>query len=121
MVLLGVGLGSFSMILALIGLRGRTPESVSALSTVTQGWGYAAAGVGPLLVGVLREATGGFTGMFVLLLVGVGLLVLTGWQVCRERYVDDEEHGLGGRGGPPGSEGTEVAGAETPVEVPPGR
>jgi CP family cyanate transporter-like MFS transporter len=118
-VLLGVGLGSFSMVLALIGLRGRTPESVAALSTVTQGWGYAAAGVGPLLVGVLREATGGFTGMFVLVLVGVVLLVVTGWQVCRERYVDDEVPELAAAGRRPDRRPTtEVAGAEPPVVVP---
>jgi len=121
-VLLGLGLGSFSMVLALIGLRGRTPESVSALSTVTQGWGYAAAGVGPLLVGVLRGVTGGYAGMFVLVYAGVVLLVLTGWQVCRERFIDDEVPGLAARAGAPvPAAGVEVAGVEPPVEVRPGR
>ena len=52
--LLGLGMGTFAMVLTLIGLRGRTPESVAALSTVSQGWGYALAGAGPLLVGLLR-------------------------------------------------------------------
>ena len=122
-VLLGIGLGSFSMVLALIGLRGRTPESVAALSTVTQGWGYAFAGIGPLLVGVLRGITGGYTGMFVLVYVGVVLLVLTGWQVCRERYVDDEVPGLAGPGSTPlPATDVESAGAEPAVvTVRPGR
>jgi cyanate transporter len=90
MVLLGLGLGTFAMVLTLIGLRARTPETVAALSTVTQGWGYLIAGVGPLLVGVLRGVTGGYTGMFVLVLAGVVAMSVLGWFVTRPRYVDDE-------------------------------
>jgi CP family cyanate transporter-like MFS transporter len=93
MILLGLGLGTFAMVLTLIGLRARTPETVAALSTVTQGWGYLIAGGGPLLVGVLRGATGGYTGMFVLVgLATVGLTV-TGWLATRDRFVDDEVPG----------------------------
>ncbi|GAB4080834.1 MFS transporter [Modestobacter muralis] len=116
--LLGLGMGTFAMILALFGLRGRTPESVSALSTVAQGWGYALAGVGPLLVGLLRGLTGGYTGMFVLVYVGVGLLLVTGWSICRERYVDDEVPGLTA-GRAPQPPVTEAAGLDAPVVVPP--
>ena len=117
--LLGLGMGTFAMILALFGLRGRTPESVSALSTVSQGWGYAVAGVGPLLVGLLRGITGGYTGMFVLVYVGVALLLVTGWSICRERYVDDEVPELTG-GSPSAADGPviEVAGAEPAVALP---
>ncbi|MQA32926.1 CynX/NimT family MFS transporter [Modestobacter roseus] len=115
--LLGVGMGSFALVLALFGLRGRTPESVSALSTMAQGWGYALAGVGPLLVGLFRGLTGGYTGMFVLVYTGVALLGVTGWAICRERYVDDELPGP-----PPRDTGlaaeVEVAGAEPPIAVP---
>jgi CP family cyanate transporter-like MFS transporter len=88
--LLALGMGSFSMVLTLIGLRARTPETTAALSTVAQGWGYVIAGVGPLLVGVLRGITGGYTGMFVLVLAGVGGLAVSGWVCTRQRYVDDE-------------------------------
>ncbi|QXG77557.1 MFS transporter [Modestobacter sp. L9-4] len=116
--LLGTGMGTFAMVLALFGLRGRTPESVSALSTVAQGWGYALAGVGPLLVGLLRGITGGYTGMFVIVYLGVGLLLVTGWTICRERYVDDEVPGLAA-GRPPEPPVTEVAGADAPVVVRP--
>ena len=93
MSVLALGMGTFAMVLTLLGLRARTPESTAALSTLTQGWGYAMAGVGPLLVGVLRGVTGGYTGMFVLVYAGVALLLVTGWGVCRERYVDDEVAG----------------------------
>jgi CP family cyanate transporter-like MFS transporter len=90
MILLALGMGTFAMVLTLMGLRARTPESTAALSTVTQGWGYVLAGGGPLLVGVLRGATGGYTGMFVLMLLGVAGMTVTGWSITRPRYVDDE-------------------------------
>jgi CP family cyanate transporter-like MFS transporter len=90
MVVLSFGMGAFPMVLTLIGLRARTPETVAALSTVTQSWGYLLAGGGPLLVGVLRGATGSYAGMFVLMLVCVAALLFTGVVVTRQRYVDDE-------------------------------
>jgi CP family cyanate transporter-like MFS transporter len=120
MVLLGLGLGTFSMVLTLFGLRARTPESTAALSTVAQGWGYLIAGVGPLLVGVLRGATGGYDGMFVLVLGGVAGLWALGWLVTRPRFVDDEVDrsvpGWSTAGRPPEDvELVESAGAEAPV------
>ncbi|MFD2092948.1 MFS transporter [Blastococcus deserti] len=90
MTLVAVGMGTFSMVLTLIGLRARTPETVAALSTVTQSWGYVIAGAGPLLVGVLRGATGSYTGMFALVLVGVAVLSVAGWVTTRQVFVDDE-------------------------------
>jgi CP family cyanate transporter-like MFS transporter len=117
MVLLGLGLGTFAMVLALLGLRARTPVTTTALSTVTQGWGYLIAGVGPLLVGVLRGATGGYDGMFVLMLAGVAGLWSLGWLVTRDRFVDDEIAHLlpAGDGAAPGAERIGVAGTEAPV------
>jgi CP family cyanate transporter-like MFS transporter len=117
--LLGLGLGTFAMILTLMGLRARTPESTAALSTVTQGGGYLLAAVGPLRVGVLRGTTGGYTGMFVLVYVGVVLLLVAGWAVCRERYVDDEVPGLvSGARGATGEPVVEAAGTEPAVTLP---
>ncbi|TFV67287.1 UNVERIFIED_ORG: MFS transporter [Bacillus sp. AZ43] len=90
MTLIAVGMGTFSMVLALIGLRARTPETVAALSTVSQSWGYVIAGSGPLLVGVLRGITGSYTGMFVIVLASVGVLAVVGWIATRQVFVDDE-------------------------------
>lgn len=119
-VLLGVGLGTFAMVLTLLGLRARTAESTAALSTVVQGCGYVLAGVGPLLVGVLRGLTGGYTGMFVMVYIGVALLLITGWVVCRERYVDDELPRSSRTGSAAGTTtGVEVAGTEAPVAAGP--
>ncbi|MGY1706731.1 MFS transporter [Geodermatophilus sp. SYSU D00697] len=115
MTLLALGLGSFAMVLTLIGLRARTPETTAALSTFAQGCGYVLAGSGPILVGVLRGITGGYTGMFVVVLTGVAVLLCSGWLATRQRYVDDEvpgwacdaHHG----------DVIEVAGTEPPVTV----
>jgi MFS transporter, CP family, cyanate transporter len=116
MTLLALGLGTFAMVLTLIGMRARTPETTSALATVTQGWGYLLSGAGPLLVGVLRGTTGGYTGMFVVVLAGVAGLMVTGWFVTRPRFVDDE---VPGWSGPEDRTGViEVAGTEPPVAVP---
>lgn len=117
--LLGVGMGTFSMVLTLLGLRARTPETTAALSTAAQGWGYVLAAGGPLLVGVLRGATGGYTGMFVLALAGVAGLAALGWVVTRDRYVDDEVERSVPGWSPAGrcTEVLEAAGAEAPVSA----
>ena len=117
--LLAVGMGIFSMVLTLIGLRARTPETTAALSTVTQGWGYVIAGIGPLVVGVLRGITGGYAGMFVLVLTGVAGLGVTGWIATRQRYVDDEVDRSvpGWSSAARAADVLEVAGAEAPVSA----
>jgi cyanate transporter len=119
MVLLGLGLGTFAMVLTLIPLRARTPETTAALSTVSQGWGYLLAGAGPLLVGVLRGITGGYTGMFAMVLAGVVALTALGWLVTRDRYVDDEVDRSvpGWSSAGRCTEVLEAAGAEAPVSA----
>ena len=116
MVLLAVGMGSFPMVLALIGMRARTPETTAGLSTVAQGWGYLLAAAGPLLVGVLHGATGGYDAMFVLVLAGVAGLAVSGWLITRARFVDDELH-LPAPAHRDAEDLIEVAGAEAPVTV----
>jgi CP family cyanate transporter-like MFS transporter len=119
MLALGMSMGSFAMVLTLIGLRARTAESTAALSTVVQGSGYVLAAVGPLLVGVLRGITGGYTGMFLLVFIGVAVLALSGWLVTRPRYVDDEVNRkvAGWSSTAHCDDVLEVAGAEAPVSV----
>ncbi len=90
MVFLAVGLGAFAMALTLMGMRARTPQSTAALATVVQGWGYIMGGGGPLLVGVVLGLTGSYVGMFVVVLAAALALLVTGWSVTRDRYVDDE-------------------------------
>jgi CP family cyanate transporter-like MFS transporter len=116
MVLLAVGMGSFPMVLALLGMRARTPETTASLSTVAQGWGYLLAAAGPLLVGVLHGATGGYDAMFVLVLAGVAGLAVSGWLITRDRFVDDELH-LAAPARREAEDIIEVAGADAPVTV----
>jgi len=119
MVFLSVAMASFPMILTLIGLRARTPETTAALSTFVQSWGYLISAVGPLLVGVLLGATGSYTGMFVLVLAGVVVLTVTGWFMTRERYADDEVNRFvpGWSSAAECTDVLEALGAETPVSV----
>jgi CP family cyanate transporter-like MFS transporter len=119
MALLAVAMASFPMLLTLIGLRARTPETTAALSTYVQGWGYVISGAGPLLVGVLLGATGSYTAMFVLVLAGVAVLTGTGWLMTRERYADDEVNRFvpGWSSAAHCTDVLESAGAEAPVSV----
>ncbi|KQR07752.1 MFS transporter [Cellulomonas sp. Leaf334] len=83
MVLLGIGPGTFPIMLALIGLRSRTPAVAVALSGMVQGLGYALSVVGPVGIGVLHVATGSWREPLLVLLGLVGLLLVAGWFACR--------------------------------------
>jgi CP family cyanate transporter-like MFS transporter len=72
-VIAGWGSGGFSLALTLVGLRSRTPAGAARLSGFAQGLGYLMAGFGPIIAGVLRQETGGWTAPFAVL---VGILVL---------------------------------------------
>jgi CP family cyanate transporter-like MFS transporter len=89
-VLIAVGQASFPLVLTLLGLRARTPGGTVALSAFAQSTGYLVAGLGPLLVGVLYGATGGWTvplGLMILVIVGQSL---AGLVVARPRYIEDQ-------------------------------
>lgn len=90
MLLVGIGLGLFPLALTLIGLRSRNATTTAALSAFVQGIGYVLAGTGPLLVGVLRGATGGWGAPFALLFGLCAVLLGMGWYAGGDRYVDDE-------------------------------
>ena len=89
-VLIGIAIATFPLILALIGLRARTPAGTAALSGFTQSVGYLAAAVGPFAVGVVHDATDGWTLPLVLLLVLALPLLPVGLAVSRPAYVEDE-------------------------------
>lgn len=74
MVLLGLGQGAaISLALAFLVLRSADAEVAAELSGMAQCLGYVVAAAGPFLVGVLRDATGGWR---VPLLVLLGLLAV---------------------------------------------
>jgi CP family cyanate transporter-like MFS transporter len=86
----GAGTSTFPFILTLIGLRARTPAGTAALSGFTQSVGYLLSAIGPFGIGVLHDATGGWT---VPLWVLMGICVpqyLIGLRAARPAYVEDE-------------------------------
>ncbi|HEV7789517.1 MAG TPA: MFS transporter [Pseudonocardia sp.] len=88
--LLGAGNGAFPLAVTLIGLRTRRPEMTTALSGLVQSGGYLLAVVGPLLVGVLHQVSGGWR---VPLLVVLGTLVpqlVSGLRAARPGTVEAE-------------------------------
>ncbi|MEO3892450.1 MFS transporter [Nonomuraea sp. B5E05] len=84
MIVLGVGQGaSFVLALLIIALRPANPAGVTALSAVAQSVGYGVAALGPMLFGLLREVSGGWS---VPLMAGMGVLVVqiaAGWYAGR--------------------------------------
>ncbi|MFI7022830.1 MFS transporter [Micromonospora sp. NPDC049900] len=89
-VLLALGQGAFPLILATIGLRARTADGTVALSAFTQSVGYLIAALGPLLVGILHESTGGWTAPLGFLLVALAVQTGAGIVIARPRYIEDE-------------------------------
>ncbi|MBJ6984284.1 MFS transporter [Luteimonas sp. MC1750] len=87
--LVGIGGCTFPLGLTLINLRTRTPDGSAALSGFTQGLGYTLACLGPLLFGILREATGGFAWPFAMLAASVVVMLGGAWQACRPRVLED--------------------------------
>ena len=77
MTVLGLGLGaSISLSLTYIVWRSPTTHLTGHLSTMSQGFGYLVAGLGPLGIGALHGATGSWTvPLIVLCVVLVGQLV----------------------------------------------
>ncbi|OKI73975.1 MFS transporter [Micromonospora sp. CB01531] len=88
--LLALGQGAFPLILTTIGLRARTAEGTVALSAFAQSTGYVIAALGPLLVGILYEATGGWTAPIGFLLVALAVQTAAGLVIARPRYIEDE-------------------------------
>lgn len=88
-VLLGLGGGAFTWVLAMIGKRTRTPAATTALSLLTQGLGYLLAGLGPFGVGALHDATGSWTAPLVALIVSAGAITAAGIDISRPRMLED--------------------------------
>ncbi|MBI2244785.1 MAG: MFS transporter [Nocardioides sp.] len=89
-VVVGVAAVTFPLILTLIGLRARTPQGTAALSAFTQSTGYLVAAVGPFLIGVVHDASGGWNlPLLILLLLALPLFALAAY-VARPMYVEDQ-------------------------------
>jgi CP family cyanate transporter-like MFS transporter len=87
-VLLGLGQGA-TLGLGIYYTMARAPEPVTAasLSAFAQGVGYLIASAGPIAIGILHDATGGWTVPGLVLLAVVVLQLITGWLAGRARTV----------------------------------
>ncbi|WP_328460869.1 MFS transporter [Actinoplanes sp. NBC_00393] len=86
-VFLGVVNTAFPLVLTMIALRGKNPGTVVRLSAFAQGVGYLIAIPGPILIGALHDATGGWE---VPLAVMAGLMIpqmLAGMAAGRNRQI----------------------------------
>jgi MFS transporter, CP family, cyanate transporter len=89
-VLAGVAASIFPIVLALIALRSRTSDGTAALSGFTQSVGYAVAATGPFGVGVLYDATGGWTWPLLLLTAMAAATAVLAVVVSRSAPLEDE-------------------------------
>jgi CP family cyanate transporter-like MFS transporter len=85
--LIGVGMGVFSMALAVIALRSRDAEDTARLSAMAQGFGYLVAGLGPFLFGLLHDVSSGWTVPWIMFLVVYVLQIVVGALAGRDRVV----------------------------------
>lgn len=88
-VLTGAGPTTFPLALTLINLRTRSHAGSAALSGFAQGVGYAVASAGPLLFGLLHDATGTWGAPFAFLGGTLVALLIGGAIACRPRYLED--------------------------------
>ncbi len=88
--LVGVGAAIFPLVLTLIGLRARTASGTAALSGFTQSAGYLLAALGPFTVGVLYDATGGWTAPLLLMIVLVVPMVVLVGYVGKPLHIEDQ-------------------------------
>lgn len=88
--LLGLSGLAFPTAIALITARTRHPSVTAQLSGFVQPIGYALAAIGPFVVGLIHDATGGWSLVIVLLALTSVPLTLAGLRVSRPSYVDDE-------------------------------
>ena len=87
---IGVGPMLFPLSMALINLRTRTPEVSLSLSGFSQVIGYGIAIIGPLGVGIIHEATGGWMWVLIALIAKTLILIPCGIVLGRERTVEDD-------------------------------
>jgi CP family cyanate transporter-like MFS transporter len=87
-VLLGLGQGaSFSLALTFLALRASDPKYAAALSGMAQSVGYLLAAAGPILFGVMRDATGAWKVPLALLLAITVCLLIAGLGAGRDAHV----------------------------------
>jgi CP family cyanate transporter-like MFS transporter len=87
--LIGFGQAAFPLALGMIGMRARTSQGTVALSAFAQSIGYLIAALGPFVVGVLYEASGGWRLPIGFLLAALVVQTAAGLAAARPRFIED--------------------------------
>lgn len=96
MVLLGLGQGAgIALALHFLIARSATPSVAASLSGLAQSGGYLLAATGPLAVGLLHSATGGWTPSVAVLLGCTAAELVAGMLAARHRVIPDAIPELG--------------------------
>jgi MFS transporter, CP family, cyanate transporter len=88
--LAGLGPILFPLNLALFNIRTKSQETLLRISGFAQGFGYLAAAVGPLVIGVLHELTGNWTSSLWFLFLTAIPAMLAGRVIARQKTIDEE-------------------------------
>jgi CP family cyanate transporter-like MFS transporter len=88
-VLMGLGPLLFPLALVLINLRSRTHDGAIALSSFVQSVGYVIGALGPLVVGITHDVTGGWTVPLIVLICVAFVGIFAGAVVARNRTIED--------------------------------
>ena len=88
--MLGLGPTMFPLALTLYNLRSKNQQTVLAVSSFGQGVSYSLATIAVLLVGILREVTGGWEAALWLLFAVALTSSLAGLQLAKKKFVEDE-------------------------------
>jgi len=88
--LAGLGPILFPLNLALFNIRTKSQETLLRISGFAQGFGYLAAAMGPLVIGVLHELTGSWTSSLWFLFLTAIPAMLAGKVIARQKTIDEE-------------------------------
>ncbi|MBA3489708.1 MAG: MFS transporter, partial [Longispora sp.] len=87
--LLGIGQGTFPLVMTMIGLRSRTAAGTVALSAFAQSTGYLLAATGPIFVGMLYSRTHTWLLPLLFLVAVVLIQSVAGLVAGRPRFLED--------------------------------
>jgi CP family cyanate transporter-like MFS transporter len=88
--LVGIAPLLFPASLTLVNLRTRGHDGSVALSAFSQGVGYAVGAIGPFAIGIVHDATGGWTVPLIVLIVVALLGVIPAVGLARPSFLEDE-------------------------------
>ena len=88
--LIGMGPVLFPVCLTLVNLRTRSQQASAALSGFVQAVGYTLGALGPLVVGVLHDATGGWTVPLLFLTAVAVVGIPLGISLSKPRFIEQD-------------------------------